>query len=138
MELCGGKRLPCQLCNNMKNTSTYKSKHSNEVYQIKKNFNCNSKIVVYLIECRMCKKQHNGSTVTKFGAGANNYKSMHRNFWKEQILSNQTRNQKRFRKLYLQNDQNGICDWEITIIDHAGMVKSLTQKELYWFHKLKT
>ena len=34
-EPCGGKRPPCQLCNNMKNTSTFKSKHSNEVYQTK-------------------------------------------------------------------------------------------------------
>ena len=50
-EPCGGKRLSCQLCSNMKNTSTFKSKHSNKVYQIKKNFNCNSKMVVYLIEC---------------------------------------------------------------------------------------
>ena len=46
-ESCGGKRPPCQLCSNMKNISTFKSKHSNEVYQIKKNFNCNSKMVVY-------------------------------------------------------------------------------------------
>ena len=73
-EACGGKRLLCRLCNNMKNTSTFKSKHSNEVYQIKKNLNCNSKMVVYLIECRICGKQYNGSTVTKFRARANNYK----------------------------------------------------------------
>ena len=75
----------------MKNTSIFKSKHSNEVYQIKKNFNCNSKMVVYLIECRVCGKQYNGSTVTKFRARANNYKSTHRNFLKEQILPNQAR-----------------------------------------------
>ena len=135
---CSGKRPPCQLCSNMKNTSTFKSKHSNQVYQIKKNFNCNSKMVVYLIECRICGKQYNGSTVTKFRARANNYKSTHRNFRKEQILSNQARNQKRFHKHYLQNDHNGICDWEITVIDHAETVKSLRQKELYWYYKLKT
>ena len=34
-EPCGGKRHPCQLCSNMKNRITFKSKHSNEVYQIK-------------------------------------------------------------------------------------------------------
>ena len=101
-EPCGGKRPPCQLCNNMKNTSTFKSKHSNEVCRIKKNFNCNSKMVVYLIECRVCGKQYNCSTVTKFCARANNYESTHRNFRKEQILSNQTRNQKRFHEHYLQ------------------------------------
>ena len=55
----------------MKNTSTFKSKHSNEVYQIKKNFNCNSKMVVYLIEFRINGKQYNGSSVTKFHARAN-------------------------------------------------------------------
>ena len=33
-EPCYGKRPPCQLCSNMKNTSTFKSKHSNKVYQI--------------------------------------------------------------------------------------------------------
>ena len=35
-EPCCGKRPPCQLCSNMKNASTFKSKHSNRVYQIKK------------------------------------------------------------------------------------------------------
>ena len=79
---CGGKRLPCQLCSDMKNTSTFKSKHSNDVYQIKKNFNCNSKMVVHLIECRICGKQYNGNTVTKFRARANYYKRTQRNFWK--------------------------------------------------------
>ena len=82
-EPCGGKRPPSQLCSNMKNTSTFKSKHSNEVYKIKKKFNCNSRIVVYLIEFRVCRKQCNSSTVTKFHARANTYKSKHRNFWKE-------------------------------------------------------
>ena len=105
-EPCGGKRPPCQLSNNMKNTSTFKSKHSNEVYQIKKNFNCNSKMVVYLIECRVCGKQYNGSTVTKFRARVNNYKSTHRNFRREQILSNQARNQKVFTNI--------ICRMNIT------------------------
>ena len=50
----------------MKNTSTFKSKHLNKAYQIKKNFNCTSKMVVCLIECRVWGKQYNGSTVTKF------------------------------------------------------------------------
>ena len=67
-------------------------------------------MVVYLIEWRICGKHHNASTVAKFCARANNCIGMHRNFRKEQILSNQARNQKRFPKHYLQNDHNGICD----------------------------
>ena len=76
--------------------------------------------------------------MTKFRARANNYKSTHRSFRKEQILLNQARNQKRFDEYYLQNDHNGVCYWEITVIDHAETVKSLRQKELYWYYKLKT
>ena len=122
LEPCAGKIPPYQLCSNMKNRGTFKSKYSNEVYQIKKNFNCNSKMVVYMIECKASGKQYNGSTVTS-RARANNYNSTHRNFRKELIISNQVR--------------NWICDWEITIIDHAETVKSLRQRELYWYHKLK-
>ena len=81
-EPCGGKRPPCQLCSNIKNKSTFKRKHSNEVYQTNKNFNCNSKMVVYLTECMVCGKQYNSSTVTRFCARANNYKSTHRIFGK--------------------------------------------------------
>ena len=95
-------------------------------------------MVVYLIECRVCRKQYNGSIVTKFCSRANNYKSTHLNFRKEENLSHQARNQKRFHEHYLQSDHNEICDWEITIIDHAEMEKSLKQKELYWYHKLET
>ena len=95
---CGGKIPPGQLCSNMKNTSAFQSKYSNEVHQIKKNFNCNSKMALYLIECRVCGKQYHGSTATKFCARANNYKNTHRNFWKEQILLNQARNQKTFSR----------------------------------------
>ena len=46
-EPCGGKRSHCHLSSNMKNTKTFKSRHSNEVYEMRKNFNCNSKMVVY-------------------------------------------------------------------------------------------
>ena len=127
MRTTWGERPPCQLCSKMNNTSSFKSRHSNKVYQIKKNFNCNSKRVVYLIEYRVCVKQYNGSTVTMFHVRANNYKSTHRIFRKEQKLSNQAQNQKRFRKHYLQSDYNGICDWEITIKHHVETEKSLNQ-----------
>ena len=86
-EPCCGKRLPCQLGSNLKNTSNFKRKYSNEVYQRKKNFNCNSKMVVYLTECRVCEKECNGSR-------ASNCKSTYFNSWKEQKLSIQARDQK--------------------------------------------
>ena len=48
---CGVKRTPGHLCENMKDTFTFKSKHLNEVHKINKEYNCNSKMAVYLIEC---------------------------------------------------------------------------------------
>ena len=85
------------------------------------------------MECTACRKHYNGSTVTKFCARVN-YKSTHLNFWKEQKVSNQAGNQ----KSYLQNDHSRICDWEIKIIVHAEMEKSLWQKYFYWCQKLMT
>ena len=87
-EPCGGKRPPCQLYRHMKNTN---------FYQIKKSFNCNSKLVVHLTESRVCGVPYNCCTMTKLRARANNYKSRHHSFRKEQKLSNQARDKKRFR-----------------------------------------
>ena len=50
---CGGKRPPCHLCENMKDTCTFKCKHLDEIYKTNKKYNCNSKMVVYLIECQI-------------------------------------------------------------------------------------
>ena len=116
------KRPPCQLCSNMKNTSTFKSKHSNKVYQIIEFAESNTMVVPwqsFVLELTTVKAR-----IAIFG--------------KEQILSNQARNQKRFQEHHLHNDHNGICDWKITIIDHAEKVKSLRKKELYWYNKLMT
>ena len=79
-EPCSGKRPPCQLCSSMKNTNTFKSDYSNEIYQINKTCNCNSKMVVHLIEFQFFGQQYNSSSMIKFRARANNYKSTHRNF----------------------------------------------------------
>ena len=62
---CGGKRPPCHLCENIKDTCTFKSKHLDEIHKINKEYNCNSKMAVYLIECQICGEQYTESTKTK-------------------------------------------------------------------------
>ena len=132
-EPCDRKRPPCQLFSNMKNTSTLKSKDSNKVCQIKKNFNCNAKIVAYLIECGVSGKQCNVLLWENFVLEPVTIKA--------HIIFRKNKNCQikplRFHKHYLQNDYNGICDLEVTIIDHAETDKSLTQKELYWYQTLR-
>ena len=137
-EPCGGKRPPCHLCKNMKNTCTFKSKHFNEVYKINNDYNCNSKMAVYLIECRVCGEQYTGSTKTRFRSRANNYKSTHRKFINKKEVPKQALKQKRFHDHYCTKSHTGIEDWVITLIERADTLKELRKKELYWMYKLKT
>ena len=39
-KLCRGKRPACQLCENMKDTCTFKSKHLDKIRKINKKYNC--------------------------------------------------------------------------------------------------
>ena len=127
---CGGKRPPCHLCENMKDTCTFKSKHLNEVHKINKKYNCNSKMAVYLIEWEICGEQYTGSTKTKFRSRANNYKSTQRKFVNKEAVPKQALKQKRFHEHYCSDRHNGIEDWVITLIDSADTLKELRRKEV--------
>ena len=70
-EPCNGERPPCQLCSNMKNTSTFKSNQSNKVYHIKKIF----------------------TIILKWWWKSFELELKHHNLRKEQKMPNQTRNQ---------------------------------------------
>ena len=85
---CGGKRPPCHLCENMKDTCTFKSKHLDEVHKIN-NYNCNSELAGYLIECQIYGEQYIGSTKTKFRSREGNYKSTQRKFVNKQTVPKQ-------------------------------------------------
>ena len=136
-KLCGGKRPPCHLCENMKDTCTFKSKHLNEIHKINKKYNCNSKMAVYLIECEICGEQYTGSTKTKFRSRASNCKSTQRKFVNKEAVPKQALKQKRFHEHYCSNRHNDKEHWVITIIDSADTLKELRRKELYWMYKLK-
>ena len=66
---CGGKIPPCHLCEHMKNTCNFQSKHLNEIHKINKKYNCNSKMAVYLIECEISGEQYTGSRKKHLGLG---------------------------------------------------------------------
>ena len=101
---CGGKRPPCHLCENIKDTCTLKKKHLNDVNKINKKYNCNSQVAVYLIECEICGEQYTGSTKIKFISRANNYKSTQRKFVNKEAVLKQALKQKRFMNILVQRD----------------------------------
>ena len=114
------------------------SKHLNEVHKINKEYNCNSKMAAYLIECEICGKQYAGSKKTKFRSTANNYKSKQRIFVNKEAVPKQALKQKRFHEHYCSDRHNGIEDWVITLIDSADTLKELRRKELYWMHNVRS
>ena len=84
----------------MKERFTFKITHSHEVHEINKKLNCNSKVVVYLIECQICGEQYNGSTKTKFRYRVNNYKSTLRRFMNKETVPREALKPKRFHEHY--------------------------------------
>ena len=111
------------LCENIKDRRTFKSKHLDEIHKINKNNSCNSKMAFYLTECKICREQYTGSTKTKFRSRANNYKSTQRIFMNKEAVPKQALKQKRFHEHYCSDEHNGIEDWVFTLIDSADTLR---------------
>ena len=65
----------CEMCKILEPGKEFKSTVTGEVFKMNFHFDCNSICVVYLLNCRICKKQYTGSAVTKFRQRFNQYKS---------------------------------------------------------------
>ena len=65
----------CEICKILEPGKEFKSTVTGEVFKMNFHFDCNSICVVYLLTCRICKKQYTGSTITRFRERFNQYKS---------------------------------------------------------------
>ena len=69
-------RSRCQICPFIEETKTFQKKGKSKTFDIRKEIlNCSTNMVVYLIECKSCSKQHVGSTITSFRSRFNNHKN---------------------------------------------------------------
>ena len=109
----------------------YSDKNKQNVYNIKSNLNCNSKMVVYLVSCKTCNMQYVGSTSTKFRLCFNNYRSGNRKY-----NSNETVTQESFFAHFNSSGHNGTKDWNFALIDQSETVDSLRRRESFWQHRL--
>ena len=139
----GRKGPPCQICKMMEVSTTFTDNVETRIFNIRKGpLDCNSTNIVYLIQCRFCKKQYCGSTITKCRTRLNNYKSKFRKY-KEKFVNNTletmtTIEQASFYDHFCQEDHTGISDWSLKLIDQADDERSLRIKESFWQHKLNT
>ena len=65
----------CEICKILEPGKEFKSTVTGEVFKMNFHFDCNSICGVYLLTCRICKKQYTGSTITRFRERFNQYKS---------------------------------------------------------------
>ena len=75
---CGNSR--CQVCNNTEETDTLTSTVPGQSFKVNYHFCCNEKCLVYLLTCKVCKKQYTGKTVDRFRSRWNNYNGNNRKF----------------------------------------------------------
>ena len=69
-----------QVCLNVTGTETFTSSSTNQTYKINHEFNFNESSLIYLITCKICRKQCGRQTVDIFRSRWNNYKSNGRKY----------------------------------------------------------
>ena len=75
---CGNLR--CRVCNNIEETDTFTSTATAESYKINHHLCCNDKYLIYLLTCKVCKKQYTRKTADRFRLRWNDYKESDRKF----------------------------------------------------------
>ena len=127
---CLGKR--CGVCPYIKTTSEFMDKKGVR-YEIRTtHLNCNSKNVVYLLSCKVCKTQYVGSCTTKFRLRFNNYKSCNDRH-KCKIVPQQN-----VHNHFDQEGHHGFSDWEFILIDQGSDLECVRKRERFWQYKLNT
>ena len=126
----GCNRTGCEVCEFLEPTESFTNKEGDKKYTINSSLNCNSKNIVYLIQCKTCGIQYVGSASTKFRSRINNYKSHYRSSFKKRTP------QASFHAHFKQEGHKGMEDWNFTLIDQAQDCDSVRRKEAFWQYTL--
>ena len=146
---CNG-RSDCQVCQAITSDTHFSSNVTGQTYEIRGGpFHCNSKNVVYLMECRKCSIQYVGSSGSnkkdsdnRMRCRYNDYKSKHREFLRRRDNGTLGKGtavpQTALHAHFAQPDHNGIQDMSFKIIDCARNLTEIKKRESFWQYKLKT
>ena len=97
-------------------------------------FDCTSICVMYLLTCRICKKQYSGSTITNFRERFNQYKSNLRLYsegWRDF-------KQQKLLEYFYSHDHHGAHNDMIVQIIYFCDPNDQEKWENFWIHKLRT
>ena len=146
---CNGKSN-CEVCQAITADTHFSSKVTGQTFQIRGGpFHCNSKNVVYLVQCRKCAIQYVGScgsddtdSDNRFRLRYNNYKTKFREYIRRRdngtLGKGKAVSQTAFHAHFAQSDHCGIDDMSFKIIDSADNLTELKKRESFWQYKLKT
>ena len=128
---CGSLR--CLLCNNIEETDTFTGTVTGESFKINHHLCCKDKCLIYLLTCKVCKKQYAGKTVDRFRLRWNNYKESDRKFLRGEKIK-----QKSLHEHFLSySHQSFEEDVSICLIDKTDP-SDPHKREHYWMRTLKT
>ena len=128
---CGAPR--CQTCSNLKVTDTFSRRHDGKQYKINFSFNCNSKGLIYLFNCKVCTKQLVGVCTTKWRERWNNYKDNSR-----KALNKAPHMQPELHSHFeLPGHTSLTTDIEVTLIDKTDL-REPKVREKFWMSELRT
>ena len=101
------------MCDNFESTDLVFSTVTGGTYKINHYFNCDSKLLVYLITCRTCKLQYIGQNCDTFRKRWNNYRC-----FAGKVETGEECKQKYLHEHFLQDDHHGFLnDVQVTLID---------------------
>ena len=107
---CGNFRW--LVCDNIEETDTFTSTVTGEPFKINHHLCCNDKCLIYLLTCKVCKKQYTGKTVDRFRLRWDNYKESNRKF-----LRGEETKQKPLHEHFLSDNRQSFEDVSIYLID---------------------
>ena len=118
------------VCNYLAVGDSFSSHVTGTSYTINHRLDCNSRNVVYLINCKVCGLQYVGSTTTKFRLRLNNHKGRLRAHSK-MSAANKDKDDT-FYKHFHSDEHHGLPDIEVHLIDKVNAKDNLLAKEGQW------
>ena len=124
-----------QVCKSIQVTDTFSSFVTKSASKINRNFNCNSKCLIYFLSCKTCGKQYTSKTGDKHRIRWSNYKT---DAWKAASDNIESCKQQFLQNHFLQDDNHGFLeDIEVTLVEKT-QASDPTKREYYWMRTLKT
>ena len=121
----------CEICKILEPWKEFKSTVTGEVFKMNFHFDCNNICVVYLLTCRICKKQYTGS---RFRGQFNQYKSNLKLYGE----GRRDFKQKKLLEHFYSHEHHGTHnDMIVQIIDFCDP-NDQEKRENFWMHQLRT